>query len=82
MIPTLLSFVKENKSYAESFGIFEIGHTVNGYREDGSCNEENRLGAVLFSKAKSEEALFTEARNIMYCCYPFLHFIPLFKVFL
>lgn len=65
MIPTLLSFAKENKSYAESFGIFEIGHTVNGYREDGSCNEENRLGAVLFSKAKSEEALFTEARNII-----------------
>ena len=65
MIPTLLSFVKENKSYAESFGIFEIGHTVNGYREDGYCNEENRLGAVLFSKSKSEEVLFSEAANIV-----------------
>ncbi len=65
MIPTLLSFVKENKSYADTFGIFEIGHTVNGYREDGTCNEENRLGAVLFSKSKSEEALFAEAGNII-----------------
>ncbi len=65
MIPTLLSFAKENKTYSDSFGIFEIGHTVNGYREDGTCNEENRLGAVLFSKAKSEEALFVEARNII-----------------
>ena len=65
MIPTLLSFAKENKSYADSFGIFEIGHTVNGYRADGTCNEENRLGAVLFSKSKSEETLFIEARNII-----------------
>ena len=65
MIPTLLSFAKENKSYSDTFGIFEIGHTVNGYREDGLCNEENRLGAVLFSKAKNEETLFNEARNII-----------------
>ena len=65
MIPTLLSCAKENKGYNESFGIFEIGHTVNGYRSDGTCNEENRLGAVLFSKTKGEEALFIEARDII-----------------
>jgi phenylalanyl-tRNA synthetase beta chain len=65
MIPTLLSFAKENRSYSDTFGIFEIGHTVNGYREDGTCNEQNRLGAVLFSKAKNEETLFIEARNII-----------------
>ena len=59
MIPTLLSFAKENKGYADEFAIFEIGHTVNGLRKDGTCNEQNRLGAVLYSKVRGEEALFS-----------------------
>jgi len=63
MIPTLLAFAKENKAYAEGFGIFEIGHTVCGLRENGECNEQNKLGAVFFSKAESEEALFLRARD-------------------
>ena len=58
MIPTLLSFVKENKSYSDSFGIFEIGHTVDGFKENGYCNEEKKLGCVLYSKNESEEELF------------------------
>lgn len=64
MIPTLLSFVRENKSYSDSFGIFEIGHTVDGLRSDGRCNEQNKLGVVLYSKVGSEEELFTRARDI------------------
>ena len=60
MIPTLLAFVKENKSYSESFGIFEIGHTVEGLKADGYCNEQNKLGSVLYSKVKTEEQLFGE----------------------
>ena len=63
MIPTLLSFAKENKAYADSFGIFEIGHTVEGLRENGECNEQNKLGAVVFSKTESEETLFLRARD-------------------
>ena len=64
MIPTLLSFVKENRAYADSFSIFEIGHTVNGKRADGTAKEENRLGAVLYSKTEGEEALFLRARDV------------------
>jgi phenylalanyl-tRNA synthetase beta chain len=63
MIPTLLSFVKENKGYLDSFGVFEIGHTVDGFKENGKCNEEKKLGAVLFSKTENEEALFIKARD-------------------
>ena len=63
MIPTLLSFAKENRSYADSFGIFEIGHTVCGLRENGECDEQNKLGAVWFSKSESEEELFLRARD-------------------
>jgi len=65
MIPTLLSFAKENKSYSDSFGIFEIGHTVDGYLETGYCKEEKRLGSVLFSKTASEEELFMRGRDII-----------------
>ena len=74
MIPTLLSFAKENKSYAESFGIFEIGHTVCGLRENGECNEQNKLGAVFFSKAEDEETLFLRARDaVAELCQDILH---------
>ena len=61
MIPTLLAFAKENRGYADSFGIFEIGHTVEGLKADGTCNEKNKLGAALYSKTKNEEALFGSA---------------------
>ena len=65
MIPTLLSFVRENKAYADTFGIFEIGHTVDGTLADGTCNELTKLGACLFSKSESEEALFMRCRDVI-----------------
>ena len=63
MIPTLLSFAKENKGYSDDFGIFEIGHTVEGLKENGECNEQNKLGVVLYSKIQSEESLFLRAAD-------------------
>ncbi len=65
MIPTLLSFAKENKSYADTFGIFEIGHTVDGLNADGTCNELSKLGVCLFSKTENEEALFMRCRDVI-----------------
>ena len=79
MIPTLLSFAKENKSYADSFGIFEIGHTVDGLRPDGTANEENKLGAVLFSRTEDEETVFLRARDAAReLCSDILHAYPAF----
>ena len=63
MIPTLLSFAKENRGYADDFGIFEIGHTVDGKRENGECDEQNKLGVLLYSKTKNEETLFLRAAD-------------------
>ena len=63
MIPTLLSFVKENRGYNDDFGIFEIGHAVDGLRENGECDEQNKLGVALYSKTKSEEELFHRAAD-------------------
>ena len=65
MIPTLLSFVKENKGYRDDFGIFELGHTVEGLRENGDANECHKLGTVLYSKSRGEEELFYECRDVV-----------------
>ena len=62
MLPTLLYYVRENRAYKDDFSIFEIGHTVDGLRADGYCNEKKKLGAVLFSKTANEEAMFAR------CC--------------
>ena len=79
MIPTLLSFVKNNKGYSESFGIFEIGHTVEGLRADGYCNERTKLGVALFSKNEGEESLFMKAASIAKkICGSILHKSPVF----
>ncbi len=65
MIPTLLAMVKENKGYGEEFGIFEIGHVVEGLKADGLCNEQKKLGVALYSKACTEEELFLRARDMV-----------------
>ena len=80
MLPTLLSFTKENKSYSDSFGIFEIGHTVDGLKENGECNELKNLGAVLFSHDECEEATFLKARDaVRELCSSLLHKAPTFE---
>lgn len=79
MIPTLLSFVKENRSFADTFSIFEIGHTVDGLKPNGYCNEQKRLGVVLFSRREGEEQLFLRARDALAeICTDILHKTPTF----
>ena len=65
MIPTLLAFASENRSYADSYGIFEIGRTVEGFLPSGDCNERKKLGIVLYSKTAGEEALYLRLRDIL-----------------
>ena len=79
MIPTLLAFAKENKGYRDEYGIFEIGHTVDGLKENGYCNEQHKLGAVLYSKSGTEEELFLRMRDvILELCGDILHKSPEF----
>ena len=65
MIPTLLSFVNENKTYAPDFGIFEIARVVEGKKENGECNERKKLGVILFSRTKTEKELYFGLRDIL-----------------
>ena len=65
MIPTLLTFTSENKTYAPEFGIFEIARVVDGKKENGECNERKKLGIVLFSRTKTEKELYFKLRDIL-----------------
>lgn len=79
MIPTLLNFAKENKGYRDDYGIFELGHTVEGLDDDGNCRELHKLGTVLYSKVRDEEALFLECRDAaLEICRDILHKTPEF----
>ena len=81
IVPTLLSFVKENKTYASSYGIFEIGHTVEGLRDtDGYCNEKKKLAVALYSKTETEEEVFGKLAGITTeLCESILHKTPIFR---
>lgn len=65
MIPTLLTMVYENKSYAPAFGIFECGRVVDGYLDNGYCDERRRLGIVLFDKTAKEKDLYFKMLNML-----------------
>ncbi|MCR5719262.1 MAG: phenylalanine--tRNA ligase subunit beta [Lachnospiraceae bacterium] len=65
MIPTQLCQVKSNFQYAEDFGIFEIGHVVQGLDADNNCVEKKLLGITLFSKTKDLETLYYELKDIV-----------------
>lgn len=65
MIPTQLCQVKANTSFAPDFGIFEIGHTVDGLDENNLCREYKKLAVTLYSKTKSTESLYLELRDIL-----------------
>ena len=58
MIPTQLCQIKTNSSYAPSFGIFEIGRTVDGIDENNLCREHKKLAITLFSKTETTETLY------------------------
>lgn len=65
MVPTMISYVNENKSYANEFGIFEIARVVEGLHEDGLCNERKHLGVALYSRTRSEKDVYLGLRDLM-----------------
>ncbi len=65
MVPTLVCMAHENRGYAPTFGIFEIGRVIKGKREDGTANEIKTLGILLMSTVESEKDLFFRLRDIL-----------------
>ena len=65
MIPTQLCQVKTNTAYGTDFGVFEIGHVIDGLDSDNLCKEKKKLAITLFSKTKTTEALYFELRDML-----------------
>lgn len=65
MLPTLLTFAYENKSYADAYSIFEIGRVVDGTTKEGLCNERRKLGAVIYDKNCNEKDAYFKAVEII-----------------
>ena len=65
LMQCLLPFVYRNRSFADSFGIFEIGRIVDQTKEDGTANERRHLGIVLYSKEDSEKSLYMQAVDMI-----------------
>lgn len=65
MLPTMLTFAYENKGYADSFTLFEIGRVVNGTKENGYCNEVRKLGLVSYDKLAGEKATYFKCVSIV-----------------
>lgn len=65
LIPTLLITCNKNKSFAGSFGVFEIGKAYAGTDEKGLAVENKKLGIVLYSKEKDEKEVFFSLRDML-----------------
>ena len=80
MIPTLLSAAYENKDYADTYGIFEIGRVIAGVKENGYCDEKRHLGIVMFSKSMSERDLYYKAVEVVSSMFSEIkHYAPKFS---
>ncbi len=65
LMQSLLPFVYKNRSFDDSFGMFEIGRSVSGTNADNTANEKRMLGVVLYSKEESEKKLYMEGVDIV-----------------
>ncbi len=65
IVPTQLCQVKSNVGFDSDFSVFEIGRVLEGFREDGLCDEHKKLCITLYSKTKELEALYFELINVL-----------------
>lgn len=65
MMQCLLPFVYSNRSFKDTFTIFEIGRVIEGVNDKNEANEKRHLGIVLYSKEMSEKALYLKAVDMV-----------------
>lgn len=62
---SFLPLVYKNRSFDDTFGMFEIGRCVAGTKSDGSADERRMLAVVLYSKEESEKSLYMQGVDIV-----------------
>lgn len=65
MLQSFLPVIYSNRNYKPSFGIFEIGRTILGEREDGTADEHRMLGIAMYSKEVAEKELYIRAVQLI-----------------
>ena len=65
MVPNQLCQVKANAGFAPQFALFEIGHVVQGLRQDNLCNEHKHLAITYFSKTQNTRDIYFALRDIL-----------------
>ena len=65
LMQSLLPFVYRNRSFDDSFGMFEIGRCVHGTTAENTADEKRMLAVVLYSKEDSEKNLYMEGVDIV-----------------
>ena len=61
LFQSFLPIIYNNRNYKPSFGIFEIGRTILGEKEDGTADERRMLGIAMYSKETTEKTLYISA---------------------
>ena len=80
MMESFLPAIYANRNYKPTFGMFEIGRVVEGRKEDGTANEQRRLAITMFSKEKTEKALYLQMVQIVNTiCDNLKHLLPVYK---
>lgn len=65
LFQSFLPVIYSNRNYKPSFGIFEIGRTILGEREDGTADEHRMLGIAMYSKETTEKNLYISAVQLI-----------------
>ncbi len=65
MIVSLLPIVYKNRSFDDSFIVFEVGRCVKGTNDDGTANERRMLGVCAYTKADTEKSLYMQCVDIV-----------------
>lgn len=64
MLPTIIRALNQNKRYADSFGLFEIGHCVTG-KVNNLAKEEKHLGVGYLVEKKQLESTLVKVKNVI-----------------
>ncbi|MCR5733441.1 MAG: phenylalanine--tRNA ligase subunit beta [Lachnospiraceae bacterium] len=65
MFESFLPVIYQNRNYAPTFSIFEIGRTIHGVRDDETADERRALAIGMYSKELSEKNLYFKAVELI-----------------
>lgn len=72
MLPTIIRAIAQNKRYAETVGLFEVGHIVTGIDKEGLAIEEQTLGMGWIVPKAECSAKLLEVKDIIHYLFGYI----------